>query len=420
MAVASQPQPTPELSSDPELPPTPEPVPNVPERQPTNARWLALLVLTAGAVALGTGLTLRGAQQLEEEERVLGRELTLQNELTQLAQGLELAELSQAAFVGTGRPDYAASFRAQRLRLDRNLSELARLRPPQNFSAIEQKRLSALAPQTRGYLAELEHAVVLRQKNQNFLALEALEQAQTSGQTLQKTITEVRRGSERENKRQASFLRLEGQRQRAEAIVRATLFAFLLLGAYLLLRAERRFSQQRLRSLQRENERLRELTEEDGLTGLSNRRAFDNRIDIEWQRAQRYKLPLSVIVLDVDKFKSYNDTFGHPAGDTILRQMANALAQTARLSDTVARYGGEEFALILPHTDAREALIVGERLKALILRSEWPHRPITASIGIATLTEEMTSSAALVKSADQAQYFAKENGRNRVVHFDQL
>jgi diguanylate cyclase (GGDEF)-like protein len=213
---------------------------------------------------------------------------------------------------------------------------------------------------------------------------------------------------------------MESQRLRAEAIVRATLFALLLLLAYLLLRTERRFQGQRLRGLQRENDRLRELSEEDGLTGLSNRRAFDSRLDIEWQRAQRYQIPLSVVVLDVDNFKQYNDAFGHPAGDVILRRMANALAQTARLSDTVARYGGEEFALILPHTDAKEAMIVGERLHALIQRSEWPHRKITASIGVATMFKENKSAAELVQEADSTLYYIKEHGRNQVAHRDAI
>jgi diguanylate cyclase (GGDEF)-like protein len=183
---------------------------------------------------------------------------------------------------------------------------------------------------------------------------------------------------------------------------------------------ERRFQVQRVKTLQRENERLRELTEEDGLTGLSNRRAFDNRLDIEWQRAQRYGLPLSLVVLDVDHFKQYNDSFGHQAGDAILRLMANALAQTARLSDTVARYGGEEFALILPHTDADEAMVVGERLRALLLRSEWPHRAITASIGVSTMNKEKKTSAELVYEADSALYVAKGNGRNQVAHWNQV
>ena len=383
----------------------------------TNARWLGLLILTALAVVVGESLTQRGASQVAEEQRLLSHELRLQAQISRIANKLSEAELCQAAYVGTGRTDYAQRFRRLRETLEKDLREL---RPPGTLVQAQQQRFTQLPEQARAYLGHLEHTATLREAQRLPEAFAALQASQKEGSALQASVSLVQESSQRESRLREQSLRLDNQRQRAEAIGRAALFTLALLGAYLILRVERRLQIQRLRTLQKENERLRELTEEDGLTGLSNRRAFDSRLDMEWQRARRYKLPLSVVVLDVDSFKSYNDTFGHPAGDVILRRMASALAQTARLSDTVARYGGEEFSLILPHTDSTEAMIVGERLRALLLRSEWPNRPVTASIGLATLTDSMTSPDGLVGAADSALYFAKEHGRNQVVHWEAI
>ena len=397
-----------------------EPLPRtalVAERQPTNIRWLGLLILTALAVALGTSLTLRGASQADEEQRQLGRELRLQTQITQIASQLQEAELCQAAYVGTGRPDYELRFRRLLTSLSGVLEDLD---APQDFGEPREQRLRQLPPKARAYLSHLDRAAALRRDGKATEARTYLEQLSAEGSALQTRVSQLTSDSQKASARSEQAHGFESQRLRAEAIVRATVFALVLLGAYLLLRAERRFQVQRLRTLQRENERLKELSEEDGLTGLSNRRAFDSRLDIEWQRAQRYQIPLSVIVLDVDHFKHYNDAFGHQAGDEILRRMAHALAQTARLSDTVARYGGEEFALILPHTDEHDALTVGERLRALLLRSDWPHRAITASIGIATMSKTKKSATELVHEADEAQYHAKMNGRDRVVHWEHM
>jgi diguanylate cyclase (GGDEF)-like protein len=411
MALASSPTP------EPELPFSGEPEAVRVERAPTNARWLGLLLLTALAVAFGELLTVRGASQIAEEQRLLSRDLRLQNQISQISSELSEAQLCQAAYVGTGRSDYIKRFRQLHESLEK---ELRALRLPGTLAPAQQQRLRQLPDTTRTYLTRLEHVSQLREQQRIAEATSALKASYSEGEALQATVALLRADNQRESARREQALQLESQRQRAEAIVRTTTFALVLLGAYLLLRAERRSQTQRLRTLQRENERLRGLSEEDGLTRLSNRRAFDSRLEIEWQRARRYKLPLSLVVLDVDNFKTYNDTFGHPAGDVILRRMASALAQTARLSDTVARYGGEEFALILPHTDATEAMIVGERLRALILRSEWPNRPVTASIGVATLTEAMEKPGGLVSAADTALYFAKEHGKDQVIHWDRI
>jgi diguanylate cyclase (GGDEF)-like protein/PAS domain S-box-containing protein len=168
------------------------------------------------------------------------------------------------------------------------------------------------------------------------------------------------------------------------------------------------------------NTKLEALATHDGLTGVKNRRAFDERLDLEFNRSRRYSTPLSILLLDVDRFKHYNDTFGHPAGDQVLRTVGRLLQSSVRNIDFVARYGGEEFVVLLPNTDAAGALILGERLRAKIEGVPWKEREVTASFGAATLTEEITERTALTAAADMALYYSKTHGRNRITHIGEM
>jgi len=161
---------------------------------------------------------------------------------------------------------------------------------------------------------------------------------------------------------------------------------------------------------------LENLATTDGLTGLKNHRAFQEQFDHEFGKASRYHAPLSVVLLDVDKFKQYNDTYGHPAGDTVLRSVSRILLDYAREADFVARYGGEEFVIILPNTDTAGSIAVAERFREAVEQAEWPSREITASFGVATTTLQSISTTDLLVQADQALYVSKEQGRNRVTH----
>lgn len=154
----------------------------------------------------------------------------------------------------------------------------------------------------------------------------------------------------------------------------------------------------------------------DGLTGLKNHRAFQEQFSAEYERGRRYKSPLSVVLLDVDKFKQYNDTYGHPAGDQVLKTVASVLQSTARGSDFAARYGGEEFVVILPETDTQGARDAAERFRSAIEATIWPMRNVTVSIGIATLHSETKAKSDLISEADKALYRAKQRGRNCVCH----
>jgi diguanylate cyclase (GGDEF)-like protein/PAS domain S-box-containing protein len=161
--------------------------------------------------------------------------------------------------------------------------------------------------------------------------------------------------------------------------------------------------------------RLEIIAVTNSLTGLKNRGALRERLSEEVQRARRYDLPLSLAMLDVDYFKSYNDSFGHPAGDEALRCVAQILQTHARPSDFSARYGGEEFVVVLNNTALPGALAHAERIRKAIQDEPWPQRGITASIGVASLSENIAGEDALLRAADEALYKAKHAGRNRVM-----
>ncbi len=170
------------------------------------------------------------------------------------------------------------------------------------------------------------------------------------------------------------------------------------------------------------NARLEQMLHTDTLTGLKNRRAFESVMDTEWRRCRREQTPLSLLMIDIDLFKRFNDRHGHPAGDGCLRQVAAAIgAELQRPGDLAARIGGEEFVLLLPATSQAGASLVAERVRAAVARVAIVHRDsvlggVTVSIGVATRmpSDRITNPEALVDAADQALYSAKELGRNCV------
>jgi len=176
-------------------------------------------------------------------------------------------------------------------------------------------------------------------------------------------------------------------------------------------------------ALQKANQKLRELATMDGLTGIANRRRFDEQLAQEWRRLGREGAPISLIMGDIDHFKLYNDTYGHQAGDDCLRTVAVAISETARRpADLAARYGGEEFAVILPNTDRDGALRVAREIREEVRRLALDHRSspvgphVTVSLGVATVIPTLKiSPEQLLARADQALYQAKEQGRDRVV-----
>ncbi len=176
-----------------------------------------------------------------------------------------------------------------------------------------------------------------------------------------------------------------------------------------------RASQQQLKAL---NTRLREVAQTDGLTGLRNRATFDERLNEELAHTVDSGTPMSLLLIDIDHFKRYNDTYGHVAGDEVLRMIARIFQEHARQSDTAARYGGEEFAIILSNTREQGAMLAAERIRQHVEQMSWPEQDITISIGVATCHQPVIAQH-LVALADCALYRAKKQGRNQVVHAGQ-
>ena len=179
---------------------------------------------------------------------------------------------------------------------------------------------------------------------------------------------------------------------------------------------------QRERELLATNDRLTVMASIDMLSGLANRRGFQSRLDFEWLKAQQYRRELSLLMIDVDHFKLYNDTYGHPEGDACLTRLGETLAGIA--ADTMGfagRYGGEEFCLLLPNTNALKALDIGEKVRTAVQELRKPHATsshqiVTVSVGVAaTLPNESQCPGDLIEAADAALYAAKHRGRNTVV-----
>ncbi|WP_437270285.1 sensor domain-containing diguanylate cyclase [Stutzerimonas balearica] len=184
--------------------------------------------------------------------------------------------------------------------------------------------------------------------------------------------------------------------------------------------SERKQTEQKLLQLQKQ---LEELSYQDGLTGVANRRMLDNRLQMEWSNAQRNSLPLSLILLDIDYFKQYNDHYGHVRGDDCLKSVGQALSGAAvRPRDLLARYGGEEFVLLLPETDAQAAAQVAERCRQLIREQNIQHAHsqvaplLTISLGVGTLVPgPFDQPEAFLERVDSLLYKAKHQGRDQAV-----
>ena len=180
----------------------------------------------------------------------------------------------------------------------------------------------------------------------------------------------------------------------------------------------RRKLQANQESLLEANARLAALASQDGLTGLKNRRAFEERMVEELARIRRTGQPVSLLLLDIDHFKAFNDSFGHPRGDDVLRAVARLFSRAIRDSDVAVRFGGEEFAIILPNTGVEGAVQMGERLRLAIEEAPWSERGITVSVGAATAETHTVGLDALLEHADRALYRSKQAGRNRVTLAD--
>jgi diguanylate cyclase (GGDEF)-like protein len=171
---------------------------------------------------------------------------------------------------------------------------------------------------------------------------------------------------------------------------------------------------------------VKNLSITDPLTGLYSRYYFFDQMDRELGRSLRFQHPFSVVMVDLDHFKDFNDRYGHLVGDRLLRLVADTITNAIRKTDVAGRFGGEEFVLLLPHADALGAEILSERLRMMVEKASLSRaereEPLhsTISVGIATFPESGTTLEALLEHADQALYYAKKHGRNQVIHFRKL
>ena len=179
--------------------------------------------------------------------------------------------------------------------------------------------------------------------------------------------------------------------------------------------------ERKVQELEKTKAKLRKLAVTDGLTGLFNYRAFRRQLHMEISRSRRFGLPVSLLMMDIDHFKVYNDRFGHPNGDRVLKRFARILHENVREVDCLARYGGEEFVLILPGTDKKSAKTAAEKLRRLVERSSFPLAEklpsgrVTISVGVTSFPEDTQDEEKLIRFSDQALYRAKNSGRNRTV-----
>lgn len=185
--------------------------------------------------------------------------------------------------------------------------------------------------------------------------------------------------------------------------------------------------QESRRHLEQANLQLKELAAKDSLTNIYNRRAFHNYLTQQLLLAKRLENPLSLIMIDVDKFKRYNDKYGHQEGDKILVTLSRLLTEHSRGSDIVARLGGEEFAILLPNTEKQGAVHLATTLQQAINEHAWPRDPITVSMGLTTAlpkpgkdTNVQDLGTDAFKQADDAMYYSKEHGRNQINHFSDI
>ena len=157
-----------------------------------------------------------------------------------------------------------------------------------------------------------------------------------------------------------------------------------------------------------------QLSVTDSLTGLLNRRYLEERLTEEIKRSNRHNFPMSFMMIDVDEFKSYNDTYGHTEGDKALQIVGVCLKEKLRADDVAARYGGEEFSILLPQTTSEEAATIGERVRERVEHTCFPNREVTISIGIASCSAKLNTAKDLIAAADKALYKAKGSGKNNV------
>lgn len=379
------------------------------------ALWFMAAATILGVVGLVSYRTLTG---LAEDAHLVAHSHQVIERLNHLHDTVEAAEDAQRGYMLTGNLRYMQQYEDAPGVIASDVKGLASLLADNPAQA---QRLHSLTNNVATRMAFLR-TVLNHYETEGTQGSQAAQRAIASSQG-QSTMDSVTNDSAQMQHVEDELLQVRSAKV-ASSTRQATLtswagigMSFLILGfVYYLISHEMSQRQRAEQALTVANVRLDALATLDGLTGVKNRRALQERLTAELARSTRYTTPFSLLLLDIDKFKQYNDTFGHQAGDEVLRGMGRLLQHQARTTDVVARYGGEEFMLLLPNTDAAGSLAMAEHLRGALESASWPHRAVTASFGAATLNGDIATETALIEAADRALYAAKNNGRNRVTH----
>lgn len=389
-------------------------------------RPLSLRLLSAGFALSALLLALISIaahfnmQTLLQTQRSLRQEYQTQAQVAALLPSLREADAAaHATVLSAGSPQRHDTF----LDCERNLRERLQALPAAAVTPQQRKQAANLVPVAERYLDNLHRAAatataaeqkpetakaLLLQTEKSGLLRQVLHQVSLLWIDTDYRLAEMHQSLERAGATAVLFLFL-----RAASIGALTLF-------FLGFVRHSEHQKKEKQALRDANFTLTSLAQIDPLTGLNNRRAFDQQMAREWYQAVHRGTGLSLLLLDLDDFKSYNDTYGHLAGDDVLKGAAYVLQRRARGSDFAGRYGGEEFAVLLPRAGMAEATVVAERIRASFETARWPCRPVTVSIGIATYSPLHRHLEDLIHEADTALYRAKRGGRNAVSHADEV
>jgi diguanylate cyclase (GGDEF)-like protein len=354
--------------------------------------------------------------QLLNRQRNLGREYTALAHIETLLPTLREADAARAAYVADGDEERRNRFLTCETILRARLHSL----PNEVNSGPQREQIARMRPLVERYLTVL-HSIVEERAAGHPDTLRALQKQmdasdlprQVSRETAKlqdmalRRLERLNQGMEDSARESQNFLIL--RTFGGVAVLSLTFLGFLRYAAR---------QQRQQKELRDANYTLASLAQIDPLTGLNNRRAFNEQLEVEWEQARKRHTGLSLLLLDLDDFKSYNDNYGHLAGDDVLKGAAYILQRRARGSDFTCRYGGEEFAIVLPRAGAAEATVVAERIRAAFETARWPHRAVTISIGIATFTPDIHTAEEFIHEADNALYHAKRSGRNCVASGD--
>ena len=340
---------------------------------------------------------------------------------------LSVAEAGERGYLLTHDASYLGEYNLGRSQFPLDLTKLQGLTAD---TIDQQQRVALLRPLCMARLAELanviavrhagdeEQAVALVLKNHRFLLTERIQSLLFAMETEENRLLRQRLAASN------GMITVSGWAIRGSVSL-ATLLLVLSCAVTLRYSQNRRHTDKLLQDdaivrefqnseLETANTALEELATTDGLTGLKNARSFQMRLRKEFAESLRSGSPLSLIIVDVDHFKNYNDTFGHLEGDTVLSEVGRILQSNARTNDMAARYGGEELVVLLPHTDHCVAAGIAERIRAAFHTTSWDTQAVTASFGVATMSSDCRQANDLVGYADKALYRAKASGRDCV------